>query len=46
LILNEIAESAEMKSLWKNYQRKFDYAADIDWDDMMRTVKKVCNKCV
>lgn len=39
LILKEIAESDIMADLWKNYQRKFDYAADIFWDDVMRAVR-------
>ena len=45
LILDEIADNHEMQILWKNYQRKFDYAAEIKWDDVIQTVKKLCNKC-
>jgi len=39
LILTEISESDVLIDLWKNYQRKFDYAADILWDDVMASVK-------
>jgi hypothetical protein len=37
LILKEIAESAVLIGLWRNYQRKFDYAADVLWDDVMKS---------
>ena len=43
LILNEIQSSHDMVVLWKNYQGKFDYAADIDWDNVMQSVRKLCN---
>ena len=39
LILYEIAESAALIDLWKNYQRKFDYADDVNWNDVMKSVK-------
>jgi len=35
--------STDMVALWKNYQRKFEYAADIGWGDIMQTVRKLCN---
>ena len=41
LILNEIRDSFQMVALWKNYQRKFDYASDVAWDDVMGTVRKL-----
>lgn len=41
LILSEIQSSNDMLNLWKNYQRKFDYAADIDWDDVMQSIRKL-----
>jgi len=39
LITKEISESTVLIDLWKNYQRKFDYAADVFWDDVMKAVK-------
>ncbi|MFO7636120.1 MAG: nucleotidyl transferase AbiEii/AbiGii toxin family protein [Clostridia bacterium] len=42
LILDEIEFSPEVAALWKNYQSKFDYAADISWDDVMKSVRKLC----
>lgn len=39
MILVEIENSASMISLWKSYQRKYDYAANIEWSDAMRAVK-------
>jgi predicted nucleotidyltransferase component of viral defense system len=41
LILDEIQGSKEMEALWKNYQRKFDYASEIGWDEVMWSVKKL-----
>lgn len=39
LILDEIQASSEMIALWKNYQNRFDYAADIGWDDVLKSVR-------
>lgn len=41
LILREISESAALVDLWRNYQRKFDYAANISWDDAVDSVKRL-----
>ena len=46
LILSEIAESSDMQLLWKSYQSKFAYAASIEWDEIMRTVNRLCKRCV
>jgi len=43
LILGEIQSSHDMVDLWKNYQRKFEYAADIGWDDVIQSVRKLFN---
>jgi hypothetical protein len=42
IILDEVENSSEMISLWKNYQRKFEYASDIGWDEVMHAVRKLC----
>lgn len=39
LILKEVAESTVLIDRWKNYQRKFDYAADVLWSDVMESVR-------
>ena len=39
LILKEISESKVLIDLWRNYQRKFDYAANVLWDDVMVSVR-------
>ncbi len=41
LILEEIQESKEMTALWINYQSKFDYAAGIEWDDVVQSAKRL-----
>lgn len=38
LILKEVAESIVLIDRWKNYQRKFDYAADVLWAAVMESV--------
>lgn len=40
-ILDEVTTSSEMKALWADYQSKFDYANDIAWDDVMKSVRKL-----
>jgi hypothetical protein len=41
LISKEIAESTMLIDLWRNYQRKYDYAADVLWDDVMSSVGRL-----
>lgn len=40
-ILNEISTDAEMQQLWRNYQSKFDYAADVEWGKVMVALRKL-----
>jgi len=41
LILNEISESTVLIDLWKSYQRRFDYASDVLWEDTMKATKSL-----
>ncbi|TEB04299.1 hypothetical protein Psch_04025 [Pelotomaculum schinkii] len=43
LILDEIESSPDIAALWKSYQRKFDYATDIGWEDVIQAVRGLCN---
>jgi predicted nucleotidyltransferase component of viral defense system len=43
LILSEVEKSAVMTGLWKNYQAKFDYATDITWERVMKSVRALCS---
>jgi len=43
LILDEVEGSPEMMALWSGYQRKFEYAADIAWSDVMQGVRGLCD---
>lgn len=38
LILNEVSNSKEMKKLWSSYQKKFSYATDITWTEVMKAI--------
>jgi predicted nucleotidyltransferase component of viral defense system len=42
LILDEVENSPAMIALWASYQRKFEYAAEIGWGEVMQTVKTLC----
>lgn len=39
IILNEITESTVLIDLWQSYQRKFDYATGILWEDVMQSIR-------
>ena len=41
LIVNEIGESAKMEKLWQEYQEKFDYASDLEWKEIVKSVKNL-----
>ena len=41
-ILDEVESSPEMIALWGNYQRKFEYASDIGWSEVMQAARKMC----
>ena len=41
-ILNLLDSSDEMEKAWKHYQRTTSYAAEISWQDVMRSVRELC----
>ena len=41
LIIREIGDSTALITLWQNYQRKFDYAADVKWSNIMASIKNM-----
>lgn len=43
-VLPEIASSEAMQKLWRNYQKKFDYASDISWQVVMDSLQNLCVK--
>lgn len=42
-ILQEIETSPEMQQLWSNYQRKYDYAEDISWKNVISSIRVLLN---
>ena len=40
-IIAEIRESDTLRGFWKKYQRDFDYAKDISFDDACDTVQRI-----
>lgn len=44
-ILDEVQTSQNMMSLWKSYQKKFDYATDIGWNEVMEAVRRLYRIC-
>ena len=39
-ILKQISESDELKDMWKKYQKKFAYASDIMYEDVLVVLRK------
>ncbi|MDR1539758.1 MAG: nucleotidyl transferase AbiEii/AbiGii toxin family protein [Clostridiales bacterium] len=44
LILGEVEQSEALIALWKNYQSKYEYAADIPWDVAITSVRALVEK--
>lgn len=42
----EVQNDVGMQKLWGSYQKKFSYAAEIAWEDVMRAVKEVYGMCL
>lgn len=42
--LQKIRSSIDMQELWRKYQNKFSFAADISWDNVMDSVIQLYNK--
>ena len=45
-IFEEVQNDVGMQKLWESYQRKFSYAAEITWEEVMRAVKEVYGMCL
>ena len=41
-VLTAVRESTEVQKLWENYRTKFNYASDISWSTVNRSVKEIC----
>ena len=44
-VLNEVESSPVMQKLWESYRRKFYYAADLEWNIIMRAVRSLYALC-
>jgi predicted nucleotidyltransferase component of viral defense system len=40
-VIAEIEINADIQRLWQNYQQKYDYAKDVNWDSVIDAVKKL-----
>jgi len=40
-VLNTIAESEQMKGFWRQYQKDFDYAKEIDFTDICHLIVQI-----
>lgn len=45
-ILDEVSESKVMVELWQKYRLRYDYAANIIWDDVIQSVKQLAYNCI
>lgn len=43
-IISTISDDAQLHTLWKSYQKKYPYAADISYSDVMASIKLLCLK--
>lgn len=43
-IITAIKEDAQLHNLWKSYQKKYPYAADISYEDIMESTKNLFHK--
>ena len=43
-IISTISDDAQLHTLWKSYQKKYPYAADISYSDVMESIKLLCLK--
>lgn len=41
-IISDVQSSGELQELWRAYQKKFSYAADIPWSTVIRSVRQIC----
>ena len=44
-VLNEVESSSVMQKLWESYRRKLSYAADLEWNIIMRAVRSLYALC-
>ena len=40
-ILQQISESNDLKDMWRKYQKKFAYASDISYENVLEALKKI-----
>ena len=40
-ILKQISESDDLKDMWRKYQKKFVYASDISYEDVLEVLKRI-----
>ena len=40
-ILKQISESDDLKDMWRKYQKKFTYASDISYEDVLEVLRKI-----
>lgn len=40
-ILKQISESDDLKDMWRKYQKKFSYASDISYEDVLEVLRKI-----
>lgn len=41
-VIDEVENSMVMQRLWAAYQKKFSYAADVDWSNVIDAVRGLC----
>lgn len=44
LILDQIYRDTDMQKLWNDYQKKFDYATDCSWSEVIKSIQSLYEK--
>ncbi len=45
-IFGEVQNDYNMQKLWESYQKKFSYAAEISWEDVLESIREVYGMCL
>lgn len=44
-VFNEVENDSVMQKLWEAYRKKFSYASDLEWDVIMKAIRRLYALC-
>jgi predicted nucleotidyltransferase component of viral defense system len=45
-LLDIISSNRDLQAMWSKYQKQFNYAATIEWDTVMRSLRNLCENLI